>query len=365
MTSSSRPTLLHAFSSFTLGGAQSRFIQLANAFGADFHHVIVAMDGQWQAADRLDAHVSWVPLKVSVVRGGGLANRASFRRVLREVRPDRVFSYNWGAIEWMVANCPRLAPHVHVEDGFGPDEARGQLPRRLWSRRVFFGVSGASLVVPSRRLREAADAWWLPAKRVRYIPNGVPVLNLAEPADLSPASRPLLIGTVAGLRPEKRLDRLVAAFARVRSQHDVHLVIVGDGPVRRALEAQAQALGVSAFVEFTGYLREPQVALRRFDLFALSSDTEQQPIAMLEAMMLGIPVISTAVGDVPHMLPPGCARLAAPDDEEFAIAMADALDRQGEWPRWAAAGRAQVESEYGHALMLSRWREVFNGTQPA
>ena len=208
MTSSSRPTLLHAFSSFTLGGAQSRFIQLANAFGADFHHVIVAMDGQWQAADRLDAHVSWEPLKVSVVRGGGLANRASFRRVLREVRPDRVFSYNWGAIEWMVANCPRLAPHVHVEDGFGPDEARGQLPRRLWSRRVFFGVSGASLVVPSRRLREAADAWWLPAKRVRYIPNGVPVLNRAEPADPNPASRPLLIGTVAGLRPEKRLDAL-------------------------------------------------------------------------------------------------------------------------------------------------------------
>ena len=80
------------------------------------------------------------------------------------------------------------------------------------------------------------------------------------------------------------------------------LVLVGEGPQRAELQALAQQLGVATDVEFTGYLSNPGDRLKEFDLFALSSDTEQLPMALLEAMALGLPVVATRVGDIEAVL---------------------------------------------------------------
>jgi hypothetical protein len=96
--------LLHAFSTFTLGGQQARFVQLANAFGPRYHHVIAAMDNCFDAGDRLGSQVKWQALQLQVQKGGALANRGAFRQVIQAQRPDLLLSYNWGAIEWAAAN---------------------------------------------------------------------------------------------------------------------------------------------------------------------------------------------------------------------------------------------------------------------
>jgi glycosyltransferase involved in cell wall biosynthesis len=300
-------------------------------------------------------------------RGGALANRAAYRQALRDWQPDGVFSYNWGAIEWAAGNRPCRVPHVHVEDGFGPAEAQAQLPRRVWGRRAILGLGHAHVVVPSRRLVACAQAWWIPARRLRYIPNGVPVPADAEARPVVPNSRPLVIGTVTGLRPEKNLGRLLRAFAAARRLHDLRLLIVGDGAERGALEALAQALGVASDVTFTGYLRAPQESLRQMDLFALSSDTEQQPISMLEAMALGIPVIATRVGDVPFIVPAevGTAVLCEPDDAAFTATLLAVLGQREAWPQWARANLARARSHFAFDTMVERWRLVFDGRAAA
>ena len=132
-------TLLHAFSTFELGGSQARFVQLANAFGPGYRHLIVAMDGRMMAGDRLGPSVNWQPMDIENRRGGALANRSAYRDALLDWQPDMLFSYNWGAIEWAAGNLPQRVPHVHVEDGFGPGEAQRQLPRpvphdALWNK---------------------------------------------------------------------------------------------------------------------------------------------------------------------------------------------------------------------------------------
>lgn len=363
-------TLLHAFSTFDLGGSQARFVALANAYGPAYRHLIVAMDGRMQAAERLAANVNWQAMAITNRRGGALANRAAFRQALQDWQPDAVFSYNWGAIEWAAGNLPRRVPHVHVEDGFGPAEAQGQLPRRVWGRRVILGralapiaLAHAHVVVPSRRLAACAQAWWVPPQRLRYIPNGVPVAADAVARPVVPAGRPLVIGTVTGLRPEKNLARLLRAFAAARRTHDLRLLIIGDGAERAALQAQAQALGIAADVTFTGYLRAPQERLLEMDLFALSSDTEQQPISMLEAMALGIPVIATRVGDVPFIVPAevGPSVLSAPDDAAFTATLQSVLNQRDAWPDWAAANLARARSHFAFDDMVERWRLVFDG----
>ncbi len=353
--------LLHAFSTFKLGGPQARFVELANAFGPRFRHVIVAMDQCFDAGARLDAAVPWTPLRLPNQRGGLLANRSAFRAELEAVAPDMLFSYNWGAIEWAAGNLPRKVPQVHVEDGFGPDEARGQLPRRVWTRRVLLGWPGVPVVVASRNLeRIACEVWRLPARLVCFVPNGVDLPDGAlKPID---AGAPLTIGTVAGLRPEKNVARLLRAFAALRAREPARLVVLGDGPERERLQALAVQLGVQADVELAGYVPRPQDWLTSFDLFALSSDTEQLPIAMLEAMACGVPVVATRVGDVPHIVPPiAQAGLSAPEDAAFTAALLAAVDARAQWPAWRAAGLDQVKQHYTRARMLSDWEALFEG----
>ena len=363
MTSAAQRVLLHAFSTFKLGGPQARFVQLANAFGARYRHVVMAMDGNYDAGDRLDPAVQWQPLRLPVVRGGMLANRAAFRSELRARRPDVLLSYNWGAIEWVAANLPGIVSRVHVEDGFGPEESVRQLPRRIWTRRVLLGMTRTPVVVASRHLeRIAREVWKIPPDRVRFIANGV----AARPFDHLQARRGdgarLTIGTVAGLRPEKNVARLIRAFRVVRARREAQLVIVGDGPDRSTLEALARQLGVDGDVTFAGYQTNPMQWLETFDLFALSSDTEQLPISMLEAMACGIPVVATRVGDVPEIMPAvATGALADPEDGAFADTLHWAIERRSEWPRWVEAGYERLESQYRPEAMIAEWQRLFDG----
>lgn len=358
---SQRPrVLLHAFSTFQLGGPQARFVQLANALGPEYEHHIVAMDNRFDAGERLGPQVRWQPVPMTIKKGGLLANRSVCRQQLQRLKPDLLLSYNWGAIEWAAANLSRLVPQVHVEDGFGPEEANTQLPRRVWTRRVLLGLGRVPLVVASRRLETIArDTWKLSPSRVRFLANGVALPSEVPKAGVSGLLR---IGTVAGLRPEKNIARLIRAFARLRAEQPARLILVGDGPLRGQLESLTRSLGVEQDVEFTGYLTRPGDRLAEVDLFALSSDTEQLPIAMLEAMALGIPIVSTRVGDIETVLAdvsPG--NLCAPDDEAFFSTLRAAVAQRARWPEWSKRGRSVVEALYAEPAMIAAWKGVFDG----
>ena len=364
--STGRRTILHAFPSFALGGAEARLVQLANALsGEGFFHRIAAMDDCYEAGERLSPKVAWEPLRVPNRRGGGLANRAFFRKLLRREKADLLLSYNWGAIEWAAADTPAVTPQVHVVDGFGRDEAQRRLPRRNWTRRLLLGLQRTPTIVASRHLESIATSeWWLPASRVAFIPNGVDFDGIAaRRAQRTAADGPeITIGTVAGLRPEKNIGRLIRAFASIQRDFPVRLVIVGDGSERQGLERLSRELNLASKVEFTGYLKDPLSRLAGFDVFALSSDTEQLPIALLEAMACGMPAVATEVGDV-GLIVPAMARggLARPDDASFERALRHVLERRSEWEAWGCAGRERVRAEYSQKGMIDAWREVFHG----
>lgn len=351
--------LLHAFSTFKLGGPQARFVQLANALGPGYRHIVAAMDNCFDAGERLEPEVAWEPLPLNVVKGGALANRACFRAVIHRVQPDLLLSYNWGAIEWAAANFPKVCQQVHVEDGFGPEEAGQQLQRRVWMRRALLGMNRIPIVVASSNLeRIATKVWKLSGSRVRFLPNGVELCDESAP----PNNEHVVIGTVAGLRPEKNIARLLRAFAEVRSMQNARLVIVGGGPLLSELQQLAGELHISSDVEFTGYLKDPSSRLLDWDIFALSSDTEQLPLAMLEAMAAGLPVVATNVGDIGEVLR-GVSEenLAPPDDVAFAEVLARAIGRRDRWPAWADAGRRKVSAQYSLSGMVARWKSVYDG----
>ncbi|MDE2006045.1 MAG: glycosyltransferase [Rhodospirillales bacterium] len=353
------PLIASVFATFALGGPQARFALLANSFGARYRHRIVAMDRRTEARERLAPALDIDFPAIDTAKRGTLANRARYRAALRDWRPDLLVTSNWGSIEWAMANRPRLVPHIHIEDGFGPEERARQLPRRVLTRRLVLARS--QIVVPSATLyRIATETWRLDPARVRHIPNGI---DLAAFRDAAPSALPFppgtrVIGTVAALRPEKRLDRLLHALAALP---DAALVIVGDGPERAPLAALAATLGLAGRVHFAGHSAAPGGFYRGFDLFALSSDTEQMPLSVIEAMAAGLPVAATDVGDVRAMLAHANAPFVTPrDPASLAAALGALLADRDLRTRLGAANRARAEAEFDQERMIAAYGALFD-----
>lgn len=296
-------TILHVFPTFAVGGSQMRFAALANRFGRRYRHVIVAMDGNTECRQRLHYGLDVTFIDAGRRPRDTFSSVQWFRALLQKLKPERLVTYNWGSIECAVAGAVGLVPHIHIEDGFGPEEASGQLLRRVMTRR--FVLRRSTVVLPSQNLfRLARDVWRLPVRALRYIPNGVDCARFGKPGIVPLPMEGVgpVIGTVAALRPEKNVPRLVEAFALVRRTQPCQLLIVGDGPERAGLEKMVRAMGLSGAVTFTGYRNDTERAYAAMSVLALSSDTEQMPTSVLEAMAAGLPVVSTDVGDVGAMV---------------------------------------------------------------
>jgi glycosyltransferase involved in cell wall biosynthesis len=359
------PLLLHVFPSFAVGGAQVRFCAVANRFGPRWRHAILALDGRTDCAARLRPEVD-VTLVAPPSDAGALPIRlAAIRRLLHAVRPDALVTSNWGSMEWALANLlpPRL-PHLHTEDGFGPDESSRQIPRRVLTRRL--ALRGSRVVLPSTLLLGlACDTWRLPARRLLHVPNGLDLarFNPSGPsAALAVPGEGCLIGTVAALRPEKNIGRLIRAAEILRAEgHRLRLAILGEGPEREPLEALARTCGLADTALFAGHVPDPAAAYRAFDIFALSSDTEQMPFSVLEAMATGLPVAATAVGDLRAMLPrEGHAMLAARDDAALAAALRPLLADPALRARLGAANRAKAERDYDQEQMFQAFAALYD-----
>lgn len=366
MTPAASPTLLHIFSTFAVGGPQRRFVQLAHHFGSRFHHLVRPMDGRTDAAALLGGDASCEVQPLGFQRGNALANIRGARRVLADLKPDLLVTYNWGASEWAAANYPNPIRHIHIEDGFGPEEANRQLLRRVVFRRLVLNRH-STVVVPSLSLKRIAlEVWGLDPHRVRYIPNGIPSARFARDADpaLTAGFRGKggVIGTVATLRREKALDRLISAFALVRAHMPAHLVIVGDGPERARLEALSAARGLGDHVTFTGAITAPERILGAFDVFAVSSDTEQMPLSVLEAMAAGRAVASTDAGDIRAILAEENRPFVVPRYDVALASMMMALLRDGALRgRLGAANQARAVTHFDEAQMCAAYGRLFAG----
>ncbi len=351
-------TLLHVFPTFAVGGAQTRFAALANHLGPAARHIVVSLDGRLGAREKLAASLD-VTFADPCTRSGMAGELRRAAMFLRNVRADMLITSNWGAMDWAAACRLTKLPHIHTEDGFGPEEQDRQLTRRVLARRVVLRRS--TVVLPSRTLlRLAADVWRLPGGCLHYIPNGIDIAHFAgaKPMELPPGEGPV-VGTISVLRTEKNLARLLRAFALVRAQMPARLVIVGDGPERAALEVLAASLGLRASVLFAGHSQAPQRWLAAFDVFALSSDTEQMPLSLLEAMAAGRAAASTDVGDVRRMLGPKSAPfVVARDDASLAGAIGALLVNRGLAREIGRENAALAAENFDQAAMFAAWRGV-------
>jgi len=227
---------------------------------------------------------------------------------LRRERIDLVQSHNWGTlVETVLARRLAGVPaHLHAERGtvLGALDLAGwrrlRVPMMRWAIRRTDGIISNAEAI-ARRVAEIGAPLPVP---LTVIPNGV------DPPKLAPTDRlhvrralgipdaALVVGSVGRLVAVKGFGTAIEAIQCVRDQGlDLHLILVGDGPLHAALVRQAAVRGLSDQVHFAGQQREIGSWLAAMDVFINSSQSEGMSQALLEAMSVGLPLIATDVGD--------------------------------------------------------------------
>lgn len=370
--SKTTPRILHLHSTFDAGGKEVRCVRLINSWGKKADHAIVSGDNDRRSA----AHLIGKNIKVSWPKFPSLTGTPSPGRLKKLAAAmagyDLICTYNWGAIDAVMAHTLfadvyDLAPLVHHEDGFNEDEVHRLKMRRNWYRRIALGRT-AALVVPSKKLENIAlDIWKQPRTRVQRISNGIETRKYASRGarDMLPGlikrRGEYWIGSLAGLRAVKNLGLLVRAIQKMPPEW--HLVIAGEGPERENLLNEAIDLGVEDRVHLPGFVDQPEKIVGLFDIFALSSHSEQFPISVVEAMAAGLPVAAPRVGDIGAMVATENGPfLTEPGDEDALIkALWDLTGKPKECKRIGMANRQKARAEYDGSVMGERYRALYWG----
>ncbi|WGL51001.1 glycosyltransferase family 4 protein [Nocardioides sp. BP30] len=379
------------------GGPVDHAVEMALAFaerGHDSH--LIGPPGDY--ADRLrgsSAHWHGAAMSGALDLRGG---RAVVRHLAR-LRPDVLHAQDRRAGLLGRLWARRATPCVYTLHGV-PDSLADLVPgnvavaprrRRdglayLRAERQLARLSGSVVVTPCEAVATYARRHvGVPADRVVVVPNGVAVdvtvdaaidaagdtggntggdtghdraVRAARGADPTPDTTAPLAVWLGVMAPVKRVDLLVRAVAQVPG---LRLRLVGDGPERAVVEATIDALHLRDRVELTGFLAEPEAALAEADLFVLPSAAEACPLALLQAMALGLPAIVTRAGGLPEVVRDGVEGLLVETDDVRALTTA--LDRLARDPALRSllgdAARARALSDLTAARCADRLLDVY------
>jgi glycosyltransferase involved in cell wall biosynthesis len=378
MTAASRPPLriVHVVENLERGGLERMVIDLAVAQRDAGHAVsVICLYAPGALADELIAR--GIAVHACDKRAG--ADLSALRRLrtqLRAVPNAIVHTHNANAHYHAVAAGLglRFARILNTRHGMGAARPRS---RGEWLyRRTMRRTDIVAAVCEAARARFAAQGV-RPRGALLAVPNGIRIDTFAPAGDerraalrsvLALPSGTRIVGTVGRLNPVKDQRSLLLAFARVHADaRDTALVLVGDGALRAALEAEAAALGIADAVRFLGDRGDVRQLLQGFDLFALSSLSEGYSMALLEACASGLPIVATDVGGNREIVADGGNGLLVPAarPEALADALAALLRDPARAAAMGRAGRDWALRDASIDTMAARYDALYRGEAAA
>ena len=349
-----------------LGGAERLVVHLAHGFDRSRVEPTVCVTRQ---AD---------PAAVEAARSAGIRVielRRSKRFSIREWQPlwralrdgvDIVHAHKFGSNVWgstigRLAGVPVIA-HEHTWS------FEGETGRKLLDRWVVARFAELVIAVSAEDARRMASIERIDPRMIEVVPNGIPALPSPSGnvrAELGIPQDAFVVGAVTVFRPQKALEVLVDAAARAMEfVPDLHVLLAGDGPDRAALEAHVRSAGLAGRVSLPGARGDVADVLAALDVFALSSDFEGSPLAVIEAMAAGKAIVATQVGGVPDLLEHGRAGLLVPrrDVEELARAFVRLAGDEGLRARLGGAARRRQAAELTLSGTIDRITMLYERT---
>ncbi|MFH1263190.1 MAG: glycosyltransferase [Pseudomonadota bacterium] len=285
------------------------------------------------------------------------------RKLLRDARISILHTHNAVGAFYGGISAGADVLKVHTEHSNIAREKRMLRRFTAWQLRSASVVADSQKVAVMLKRRDG-----FPKEKIRLIYNGVATefggimdRNAAKSSLGIPASA-RVVGTVGNLRPVKDQMALLSAFGSLaKEDSDLFLVIVGEGEMRSALEAEARRVGLEGRVKLPGYRSDAPRLFSAFDLFVLSSKSEGLPLALLEAMAAGRPCVATAVGGIPEVITDGeNGRLVPPESPVgFARVMRQLLADPENAGRMGERGRWTVAERFSEKQMVEKYLELY------
>jgi glycosyltransferase involved in cell wall biosynthesis len=353
--------VLHAITSLARGGAEHHLLSLAAGQASEGHAVaVVGLKPPSELAPAfatagVEAHC------LGLGRYGEVGPVLRLRRLIREFRPDLVHAHLPPAeLYARFALAGVRVPLVitrHNDERFAPIFFERTLSR--WCARRAARVISISEAVRRWNTLDPSGPKIDPARCgvVRYALDAAPFERALPAPDLG-GNGPL-VGTLARLVPQKGLDVLLEAFARVPPP--ARLVIAGDGKLRAALSHRAAAPDLAGRVRLLGARADGAAVLAALDLFVLPSRWEGFGLVLLEAMAARRAIVATRVSAIPEVVAEGQTALLVPPDDApaLAAAMASLLDDPARRAAMGSAGHARVGAHFAVPAMVAATLEIY------
>lgn len=270
---------------------------------------------------------------------------------------DKMF---WGRLAAKVARVPVILSALHST---GWPDGVGKLNRLLTP------ITDGFIAVAQNHAQFLVQWEGFPRERVFTIPNGVDV-DRFRPRSEAPRElrdelgiplNALVVGIVAALRAEKNHIQFVeAAFEVLRLFPQTHFVVVGDGPERPQIESRIQVLGLQRNFHLLGTRSDTERILAGFDVFALTSKNEANPVSILEAFSCGVPVVSTDVGSIREtVIEDQTGFLTEPGNaQQTAVAIGRLLSNTALARKMGVRGRENVSQHWSLRRMVEAYEQL-------
>lgn len=347
------------------GGAERVATQLASGWAARGHHVTIVTLVNDDPAYPLSGSVHRRALRQSAPPRSKwgmfrtkVALPSAIRRAVREIDPDVLVSFiDTLNLAVLVATIGTGVPVV-VSERVDPRYHRIGVVWRLL-RRVLYRRA-AAIVVQT----EAIRPWGLrhagSPDKVIVIPNPIDLTSTQRQSSRPRGDRQLILAA-GRLTPQKGFDLLIDAFAEISDTYPTSSIrIFGEGPERRDLQNQIDTLGLTGRIVLNGWAPELRAELRRGDIFVLSSRYEGFPNVLLEAMSVGLAVVSFDCPSGPgEMIGHGINGLLVPaeDPDALAFALATFLSDPLSRAVFGAAAR-QRAADFDLTHVLTQWEDL-------
>lgn len=289
---------------------------------------------RWEADAGTENPPALAAVEEAGVRVLGLGRRSALAvwdwgplyRLLRKGAVDVLHSHKFGSNAWAsvigtAARVPALVAHEHSWS------YEGDALRRFVDHQLVGRAADAVIAVSTADRRRMIEIEGIPAGKIHLMPCGIPRREGRAPTDLRSelkiSDQAPVIGSVGGLRPEKAFEVLIDAAGRLRNEFpELTVLIAGGGPERAALEAAIADAKLENTVRLLGFRADTPNVIATLDVAVCCSDREGSPLAVLEYMQTGRPVVATAVGGIPDMISDEEEGLLVPPRDAAALAVA-------------------------------------------
>lgn len=321
--------ILYGITKSNFGGAQRYVFDLATEARKAGHDTSVICGGNGVLVEKLkEAGIKVITLP-HMQRDISLIDEIkSFHFIFRTLHAENphVFHTNsskMGGIGNLAARFAGIKKIIFTSHGW-----EFNAPRPWWQRIIMKFFVWLTILLSHKTIcvsdKTKKDVWKYPfiKNRLEVIRNGIDKFKLIQREDARRSlgvndDNTLLVGTLSELHPVKGLDILLEAWEKFSKKHSGTLIMLGDGGIRKNLEDYANHLNIADKVMFKGYVDNARAYLLAFDIFCISSRSENLPYAVLEAGLASRPVIATEVGGIPEIIDGGInGALVPPEDSE-------------------------------------------------